>query len=103
MFEKARFEVRIRNWRGSEFKQSAAVRDLAEATGLHRNTINNLEVGRYAGDPANVAKDRKRCNQVEQRASNSSTKTEAVPGVRLAAERQKGYLECASAKSRNSS
>lgn len=27
------------------------VRDLAEATGLHRNTINNLEVGRYAGDP----------------------------------------------------
>ena len=27
------------------------VRDLAEAAGLHRNTINNLEVGRYAGDP----------------------------------------------------
>ena len=27
------------------------VRDLAEATGLHRNTINNIEVGRYAGDP----------------------------------------------------
>lgn len=27
------------------------VRDLADATGLHRNTINNLEVGRYAGDP----------------------------------------------------
>src|SRR4029453_7889699 len=27
------------------------VRDLAEATGLHRNTINNVEVGRYAGDP----------------------------------------------------
>jgi transcriptional regulator with XRE-family HTH domain len=26
------------------------VRDLAEATGLHRNTISNLEVGRYAGD-----------------------------------------------------
>jgi transcriptional regulator with XRE-family HTH domain len=56
MFEKARFEVRIRNWRGSEFKQSAAVRDLAEATGLHRNTINNLEVGRYAGDPATLQK-----------------------------------------------
>ena len=56
MFEKARFEVRIRNWRGSEFKQSAAVRDLAEATGLHRNTINNVEVGRYAGDPATLQK-----------------------------------------------
>ena len=27
------------------------VRDLAEATGLHRNTINNIEVGRYTGDP----------------------------------------------------
>jgi transcriptional regulator with XRE-family HTH domain len=27
------------------------VRDLAEAAGLHRNTITNLEVGRYAGDP----------------------------------------------------
>jgi hypothetical protein len=23
---------------------------LAEATGLHRNTITNIEVGRYAGD-----------------------------------------------------
>jgi transcriptional regulator with XRE-family HTH domain len=31
------------------------VRDLAEATGLHRNTITNLEVGRYAGDPATIA------------------------------------------------
>jgi transcriptional regulator with XRE-family HTH domain len=27
------------------------VRDLANATGLHRNTITNIEVGRYAGDP----------------------------------------------------
>ena len=27
------------------------VRDLAEATGLHRNTITHLEVGRYGGDP----------------------------------------------------
>ncbi len=27
------------------------VRDLAKATGLHRNTISNIEVGRYAGDP----------------------------------------------------
>ena len=26
------------------------VRDLAQATGLHRNTITNIEVGRYAGD-----------------------------------------------------
>ncbi|WP_456769704.1 helix-turn-helix domain-containing protein [Bradyrhizobium sp. USDA 3650] len=26
------------------------VRELAAATGLHRNTITNIEVGRYAGD-----------------------------------------------------
>ena len=32
------------------------VRDLAEATGLHRNTITNLEVGRYAGDAETLAK-----------------------------------------------
>ena len=31
------------------------VRDLAAATGLHRNTITNIEVGRYAGDPATLA------------------------------------------------
>jgi transcriptional regulator with XRE-family HTH domain len=31
------------------------VRDLANATGLHRNTISNIEVGRYAGDPATLA------------------------------------------------
>lgn len=30
------------------------VRDLAEATGLHRNTITNIEVGRYAGDPESL-------------------------------------------------
>ena len=32
------------------------VRDLAEAAGLHRNTITNLEVGRYAGDPETIGK-----------------------------------------------
>jgi DNA-binding XRE family transcriptional regulator len=32
------------------------VRDLAAVTGLHRNTINNVEVGRYAGDPATLQK-----------------------------------------------
>jgi DNA-binding XRE family transcriptional regulator len=30
------------------------VRDLAEATGLHRNTITNIEVGRYGGDPKSL-------------------------------------------------
>ena len=32
------------------------VRDVAEAAGLHRNTINNVEVGRYAGDPVTLQK-----------------------------------------------
>jgi DNA-binding XRE family transcriptional regulator len=27
------------------------VRDLAEAAGIHRNTVTNIEVGRYGGDP----------------------------------------------------
>jgi transcriptional regulator with XRE-family HTH domain len=31
------------------------VRDLAKATGLHRNTITNIEVGRYGGDPETLA------------------------------------------------
>jgi transcriptional regulator with XRE-family HTH domain len=31
------------------------VRDLAKATGLHRNTITNFEIGRYAGDQSSVA------------------------------------------------
>jgi len=30
------------------------VRDLAKATGLHRNTITNIETGRYAGDLATL-------------------------------------------------
>jgi transcriptional regulator with XRE-family HTH domain len=31
------------------------VRDLAEATRLHRNTITNIETERYAGDVATLA------------------------------------------------
>jgi DNA-binding XRE family transcriptional regulator len=31
------------------------VRDLAKATGLHRNTITNIEVGRYAGNQESIA------------------------------------------------
>jgi len=30
------------------------VRDLANATGLHRNTITNIETGRYAGGSATL-------------------------------------------------
>jgi transcriptional regulator with XRE-family HTH domain len=31
------------------------VRDLAQATGLHRNTITNIETARYAGDSETLA------------------------------------------------
>ena len=31
------------------------VRDLADATHLHRNTITNIETGKYAGDPETLA------------------------------------------------
>lgn len=31
------------------------VRDLAERAGVHRNTVTNVETGRYAGDPATLA------------------------------------------------
>ena len=31
------------------------VRDLAEAAEVHRNTITNIETGRYAGDAATLA------------------------------------------------
>jgi transcriptional regulator with XRE-family HTH domain len=32
------------------------VQDLAEATGLHRNTITNIEIGRYAGDQKSLGR-----------------------------------------------
>ena len=31
------------------------VRDLAAAAGIHRNTVTNIEVGRYGGDPKTMA------------------------------------------------
>jgi transcriptional regulator with XRE-family HTH domain len=54
------------------------VRDLAEATGLHRNTINNIEVGRYSGDPQTLAK----IEKVLIRAGVEFTDGDR-PGVRL--------------------
>jgi len=54
------------------------VRDLAKATGLHRNTINNIEVGRYAGDPESLAA----IERVLTRAGVEFTNGDQ-PGVRL--------------------
>jgi transcriptional regulator with XRE-family HTH domain len=54
------------------------VRELAEATGLHRNTINNIEVGRYMGDPNSLAI----IEKVLTRAGVEFTNGDA-PGVKL--------------------
>jgi len=32
-----------------------SVRELAEAAGIHRNTVTNIETGRYAGDAETLA------------------------------------------------
>ena len=34
---------------------NSSVRDLAEAAGIHRNTVTNIETGRYAGDAETLA------------------------------------------------
>jgi transcriptional regulator with XRE-family HTH domain len=49
-----------------------SVRDLAAATGLHRNTITNIEVGRYAGDAATLAAIK---DVLTREGSNSSMRT----------------------------
>jgi DNA-binding XRE family transcriptional regulator len=54
------------------------VRDLAKATGLHRNTINNIEVGRYGGDPESL----RTIEKVLTRAGVEFTNGDQ-PGVRL--------------------
>ena len=54
------------------------VRDLAEASGLHRNTINNIEVGRYAGDPKTLAIIEKTLTKAGVEFTNGDQ-----PGVRL--------------------
>src|ERR1700722_1941055 len=52
------------------------VRDLAEATGLHRNTITNIEVGRYAGNQDSL-------EQIESVFRNGGIEFLADNGVRL--------------------
>ena len=52
------------------------VRDLAEATGLHRNTITNIEVGRYAGNQDSL-------EQIETVFRNGGIEFLAGNGVRL--------------------
>jgi transcriptional regulator with XRE-family HTH domain len=56
------------------------VRDLAEASGLHRNTITNIEVGRYTGDDKSL----KRIEAVLRKAGIEFIEENGGgPGVRL--------------------
>jgi len=63
------------------------VRDLAAATGLHRNTITNIEVGRYAGDETSLA-------VIERVLSKAGVEfldeNGGGPGVRLRKTQQRG-------------
>jgi transcriptional regulator with XRE-family HTH domain len=56
------------------------VRDLAEATGLHRNTVTNLEVGRYAGDPETLSNIKR---VLEKAGVEFINENGGGPGVRL--------------------
>jgi transcriptional regulator with XRE-family HTH domain len=63
------------------------VRELAAATGLHRNTITNIEVGRYAGDETSLA-------VIERVLTKAGIEfldeNDGGPGVRLRKTQQRG-------------
>ena len=54
------------------------LRDLAEASGIHRNTINSFETGRYAGKPETLAAIRKALEKAGVQFLNHKR-----PGVRM--------------------
>lgn len=62
------------------------VRDLADATKLHRNTVTNIETGRYAGDAATL-------NAIETALTNAGVEfideNGGGPGVRFRTRQQK--------------
>jgi transcriptional regulator with XRE-family HTH domain len=62
------------------------VRDLADATGLHRNTVTNLEVGRYAGDPETLSNIKR---VLEKAGVEFIDENGGGPGVRLRDRTQK--------------
>ena len=54
------------------------VRDLAEKAGVHRNTITNIETGRYAGDPETLSAIQRALEKAGVEFTNGKR-----PGVRL--------------------
>jgi transcriptional regulator with XRE-family HTH domain len=63
------------------------VRDLAAATGLHRNTITNIEVGSYAGDETSLELIERVLTKARVEFLDENG---GGPGVRLRKTRQRG-------------
>jgi transcriptional regulator with XRE-family HTH domain len=63
------------------------VRDLAAATGLHRNTITNIEVGSYAGDETSLELIERVLTKARVEFLDENG---GGPGVRLGKTRQRG-------------
>jgi transcriptional regulator with XRE-family HTH domain len=63
-----------------------SVRDLAEAAQIHRNTVSNIETGRYAGDAATLAAI---VGALKRAGVEFIDENGGGPGVRLAKRRSK--------------
>jgi transcriptional regulator with XRE-family HTH domain len=63
-----------------------SVRDLAEAAQIHRNTVTNIETGRYAGDAATLAAI---VNALRRAGVEFIDENGGGPGVRLRKRHQK--------------
>jgi transcriptional regulator with XRE-family HTH domain len=63
-----------------------SVRDLAEAAHIHRNTVSNIETGRYAGDAATLAAI---VGALKRAGVEFIDENGGGPGVRLGKRRQK--------------
>jgi transcriptional regulator with XRE-family HTH domain len=61
-----------------------SLQQLAEAAGVHRNTISNFETGKYAGDPEKLAAIQRALEAAGVEFTNG-----AQPGVRLRKSRPK--------------
>jgi transcriptional regulator with XRE-family HTH domain len=55
-----------------------SLRDLGEAAGVHRNTISNFEIGKYAGEPETLKKLQKALEKAGIEFTNGDR-----PGVRM--------------------
>jgi transcriptional regulator with XRE-family HTH domain len=63
-----------------------SVRDLAEAAHIHRNTVSNIETGRYAGDAGTLAAI---VGALKRAGVEFIDENGGGPGVRLGKRRQK--------------